>query len=64
MEVTYSARLPVGAAEVLIPGGIATPHGSCIAVNAPELIEIREATTGQRLPHGPRRPRGCGHLPL
>lgn len=47
MEVTYSARLPEGAAAVLLPGGIATPHGRCVAVEAPGLTAIREATTGQ-----------------
>jgi hypothetical protein len=48
MKVTYSAHLPDGAVEILIPGGIATPNGCCIAVEAPGLNEIREATTGQR----------------
>lgn len=48
MDVTYSARLPETVQEVLIPGGIDTPHGRCVAVDAPGLTEIREATTGQR----------------
>ena len=48
MDVTYSARLPEGAKEVLIPGGLVTPHGSCMPVQESEMAEVVETTTGQR----------------
>lgn len=32
MNLTYSARLPHHASEVLIPGGVVTPHGTCTAL--------------------------------
>lgn len=48
MDLTYSARLPEGATEILIPGGIATPHGCSFVAEAPGLTAVREATTGQR----------------
>jgi len=48
MDVTFTARLPEQAAEVLIPGGIATPHGCSAVAMVPGLTEICEATTGQR----------------
>jgi len=48
MYVTYSARLPEDASEVLIPGGLVTPHGTCMAVETPEMAEVVELTTGQR----------------
>ena len=48
MILTYSATLPDGSSEVLIPGGLSTPHGGCRDIEAPGLTEIREATTGQR----------------
>lgn len=48
MQLTYSARLPNLASEVLIPGGVVTPHGTCTALRTPEMTEIVESTTGQR----------------
>jgi hypothetical protein len=48
MHLTYSARLPGLASEVLIPGGVVTPHGTCTALRTHEMAEIVESTTGQR----------------
>ena len=47
MKVTYCAKVPEGTSEILIPGGLATPHGRCIDVQAHGLVQIEEATTGQ-----------------
>lgn len=47
MKVTYSAQVPGGTSEVLIPGGIATPHGRCTDIQANGLFPLKEATTGQ-----------------
>ncbi|MEO0783421.1 MAG: transglutaminase-like domain-containing protein [Pseudomonadota bacterium] len=47
MKVTYSAQVPEGASEVLIPGGVETPHGRCFDVQADGLVKLTEATTGQ-----------------
>lgn len=48
MDVTYSARLPEDATEVLVPGGLVTPHGTCMAIKSAEMTEVVESTTGQR----------------
>lgn len=48
MHLTYSARLPDLAGEVLIPGGLVTPHGTCTALQTPQMAEVQETTTGQR----------------
>jgi transglutaminase-like putative cysteine protease len=48
MDVTYSARLPGNATAALIPGGLVTPHGTCMAIKSPEMAEVVESTTGQR----------------
>ena len=48
MDVRYTARLPIGVTDVLVPGGVATPHGACTAVEGPRLTTIHEANTGQR----------------
>jgi hypothetical protein len=42
MNVTYSAQVPDGADEVLIPSGIVTPHGSSTAIEAPGLVELED----------------------
>ncbi len=48
MNITYSATLPDGASDVLIPGGLSTPHGACRHVHATGITEVTESTTGQR----------------
>ena len=47
MKLTYSAQVPEGTSEILIPGGLATPHGCCTEVLADGLVKLEEATTGQ-----------------
>ncbi|MEL6933899.1 MAG: transglutaminase-like domain-containing protein [Pseudomonadota bacterium] len=47
MKVTYSAQVPEGTSEILIPGGLATPHGHCIDLQAQGVVKVKEATTGQ-----------------
>ena len=47
MHVTYTAKLPEGATTVLIPGGIATPHGTSILRQIEGVRVTKEATTGQ-----------------
>ena len=48
-EISYSAALPDGAETVLVPGGLATPHGTCTGVTSESgmLSPLSEATTGQ-----------------
>jgi hypothetical protein len=48
MDVTYVARVPDGTDEILIPGGMVTPHGTSTAVEAPGMVQVTEATTAQR----------------
>lgn len=56
MDVMYTARVPNGTEEILIPGGIVTPHGRSRLILAPGITEVRDATTGQlayrMLPNG------------
>ena len=48
MRVSYRAALPEGATGVLVPGGMATPHGSSTQVEGEGLRPVSEAATGQR----------------
>lgn len=48
MDITYIAAIPEGADVILVPGGLATPHGTGTIVGTDGLTETREATTGQR----------------
>lgn len=48
-EISYRANLPPGTTEVLAPGGIGTPHGSCIGlhVEGGSMSKVEETSTGQ-----------------
>lgn len=48
MDVSYTAQVPKGTEEILIPGGMVTPHGTWAVVEVPEMVNVVEATTGQR----------------
>ena len=47
MKVAYYAQVPDGASDILIPGGIETPHGCCTDIQANGQVMLEEATTGQ-----------------
>ena len=59
LELRYAADLPEGTTRVLIPGGLATPHGTVdrVEVDDATTTDVIEATTGQRVviaaPAGP-----------
>jgi len=48
-EVIYTVDVPDGTDAVLVPGGIATPHGTIVEIGCDEasLDLVAEATTGQ-----------------
>lgn len=50
-DVTYCAEVPDGTDAILIPGGLATPHGTIveIACDQAPVNFVKEATTGQKV---------------